>query len=151
MTATTASTTVSTSASVAATGDDTAARPRHLVRDGLLAGAAAAATNVAVAAAAMAADVSFELPEGGESIPLAGFAQITVIGAVIGIAIAAGLRRWATSPARSFVRVAVALTAVSLVPPLLVDAATSTVAFLEITHLAAAAIVIPAIARRLPR
>jgi hypothetical protein len=43
----------------------------------------------------------------------------------------------------------VALTALSLVPDVLADADTSTKAVLMVTHLVAAAIVIPAVARRL--
>ena len=46
-------------------------------------------------------------------------------------------------------RTTVVLTALSLVPDAIADAATATKALLMVTHLVAAAIVIPAVARRL--
>ena len=56
---------------------------------------------------------------------------------------------WASRPARTWARVAVALTALSLVPPFLVGANLATECALVLAHLSAAAIVIPVIARRL--
>ena len=52
-------------------------------------------------------------------------------------------------PRRTFVVVTVALTALSLIAPLPLDADAATKLTLEIGHLVAAVIVIPVIARRL--
>ncbi|SCG76017.1 DUF6069 family protein [Micromonospora coxensis] len=122
---------------------------RRLLLPGLAAAAAAAVTVTAVAALAMAAGVDLELPDGGESIPLAGFTQLTFTFSVVGILIAWAIRCWASRPARTWVRTAVALTALSLVPPFLVDADLATECTLVLAHLVAAAIVIPVVARRL--
>ncbi len=124
-------------------------RRRGLVVPGLAAAVTAAASTTLVAALAKAAGVDFEMPDGGEAVPLMGFANLTFLFSIIGLAIAAGLRRWSGQPARTFVRVAVALTAVSLVPPFLVDANLTTAMTLVLIHLVAAVIVIPVIARRL--
>ncbi len=59
------------------------------------------------------------------------------------------LSRTARRPRRTFVRTTVVLTALSLVPDVIADAAPATKALLMLTHLVAAAIVIPAVARRL--
>ena len=53
--------------------------------------------------------------------------------------------------AGAFVRITVALTALSLVPDLTADATTATIATLMLTHLVAAAIVIPVWRDRLAR
>ena len=124
-------------------------RRRRLLLPGLAAAAAAAVAVTAVAALAMAVGVDFELPEGGESIPLLGFTQFTVIFSVVGILVALAIRRWAARPARTWIATAVALTALSLVPPFLVGAGLATEGALVLAHLVAAAIVIPVIARRL--
>ena len=122
---------------------------RRLLLPGLAAAAAAAVAVTAVAAIAMAVGVDFELPDGGESIPLLGFTQLTFTFSVVGILVALAIRRWASRPARTWVRTAMALTALSLVPPFLVDANLATECTLVLTHLIAAGIVIPVIARRL--
>ncbi|MEV4490032.1 DUF6069 family protein [Micromonospora coxensis] len=122
---------------------------RRLLLPGLASAAAAAVTVTAVAALAMAAGVDFELPDGGESIPLLGFTQLTFTLSVVGILVALAIRRWASRPARTWVSTAVALTALSLVPPFLVGADVATECTLVLAHLIAAAIVIPVIARRL--
>ncbi|MEV4481507.1 DUF6069 family protein [Micromonospora coxensis] len=122
---------------------------RRLLLPGLASAAAAAVTVTAVAALAMAVGVDFELPDGDESIPLLGFTQLTFTLSVVGILVALAIRRWASRPARTWVRTAVALTALSLVPPFLVGANLATECTLVLAHLIAAAIVIPVIARRL--
>jgi hypothetical protein len=124
-------------------------RRRGYVVAGLAAAAGAATAVTVLAAAARAAGVDFELPDGGESIPLLGFTQITLLFSVVGLLLAAALRRWTGHPGRSFVRVAVALTAMSLVPPFLYGANLATSLTLVGLHLTAAAIVIPVVARRL--
>jgi hypothetical protein len=122
---------------------------RGLVVTGLIAAVAAAATTTVLAALAMAVGVDFELPDGGESIPLLGFTQLTFMFSLVGIGIAAAVRRWSSQPARTFLRITLALTAISLVPPFLVDANPATVVSLLVIHLAAAAVVIPVLVRRL--
>jgi hypothetical protein len=133
---------------------DLTARPAaghpRLWRAGLVAGLAAAVANLVVAAVADAADVSFQIPrDGGESIPLLGFAQATLMFTLIGIGIAAVLRRRSSRPAVTFTRVTVALTALSMIPPAIVDADLSTKVVLALTHVVAAAIVIPVLAGKL--
>ena len=86
----------------------------------------------------------------GESIPLAGFAQLTLVGALMGVAIARLCGR-TRAPRRTFAAVTVALTALSVVPDVTVDATLATRVVLVLTHLVAAAIVVPALAARLRR
>ena len=59
------------------------------------------------------------------------------------------MSRKARRPRSTFIRTTVALTVLSLVPDVIADAAPATKALLMLTHLVAAAIVIPAVARRL--
>ena len=118
-----------------------------LVATGLLAAAVAGGATVLVAAAGQAAGISLEV--GGAPIPLAGFAGMTVICSIIGLVLAAVLARVARHPRTAFVRTTVVLTVVSLVPDLLAQAGPATKMLLMLTHLVAAAIVIPAVARRL--
>ena len=126
---------------------NTTARP-SLWKGGLAAGAVAAVATTAVAGAALAAGVDFEID--GEAIPLLGFPQMTLLCTVLGLVIASGLRRRSAAPSRRFVQVAVALTAVSFVPDLTAATDTGSKLVLMLTHLVAAAVVIPAIAKRLP-
>ncbi|MFD6449690.1 DUF6069 family protein [Nocardia sp. NPDC060220] len=116
-------------------------------RPAALAAVGAAAATTAVAALAHAVGVSLAIA--GEQIPLAGFTQLTLMFAAIGVLFAAALRTWARSPRTVFVRTTIALTALSLVPDLIVNAAADTKLTLMLTHLVAAAIVIPAVATRL--
>lgn len=117
----------------------------------LLAGSAAAAVaavaTALVAAAGQAVGISTAVS--GVSIPASGFAVMTVIFSVLGVAIATVLRRFARSPRTAWIRTTVTLTVLSFVPDLLADAAVATKVFLMVTHVVAAAIVIPAVARRL--
>jgi hypothetical protein len=122
-------------------------RNRHLVRTGIVAGLVASAATATTAAIAHAAGVSLEV--GGEAIPVLGFAQLTFVMTLVGVAIAAVLSRKAQRPARTFVRTTVALTLVSFAPDVLADAAVSTRLVLMLTHVIAAAIVIPALSARL--
>ena len=119
-----------------------------LVRAGVAASAAACLATTAVAAAGRATGISLDVA--GAPIPLPGFATLTAICCAVGLVLAVALSRWARHPARTFVRTTVVLTAVSWLPDLLADAAWSTRALLMLTHLVAAVIVIPAVARRLP-
>ena len=125
----------------------TAIRPA-LWRAGLSSGATAALATTAAAAAAREAGVALSIDD--ERIPLLGFTQLTLVGAILGVALAWALRRRATHPRRTFVRTTVVLTALSIVPDVLVDASTATKVVLAATHVLAAAAVVPTLARRLP-
>ena len=125
-------------------------RATGVVRRAALAGVAAAAVNLAIAAVSGAAGVSFE-DRNGDAIPLLGFPQVTLMATIVGVGIAVWCARRSARPRHRFVSTAVALTLVSLVPPLLIGLDAASVVMLEVTHLAAAAIVIPAIASRLRR
>ena len=144
MTATTFTTTTASNESETTT--KTSRRP--LLRAGFRSGVVAAVATTAIAAVASAADVS--LAVAGEDIPLAGFAQMTLMWTFVGVGIAALLRRFAGSPRSAWTKVTVALVALSFVPDITADTGTSTKLVLMLTHVAAAAIVIPAIAQRLP-
>jgi hypothetical protein len=82
----------------------------------------------------------------GEAIPQLGFAQLTLVGAVLGGLLAAALNRWAGRPRAWFVPAAAALTALSCVPSVDLPPDTATRAVLVATHLLAAAIIVPALA-----
>lgn len=129
------------------------AAPRVTVTTGSLVGHGLAATvlasgaTVAVAAAGQAAGISLDV--GGAPIPVLGFGTLTAFFSVIGLVLAIVLARLARHPGSTFVRTTVVLTVLSLAPDVIVDAAPTTKALLMLTHLVAAAIVIPAVARRM--
>ncbi|MFG1653308.1 DUF6069 family protein [Micromonospora sp. NPDC049275] len=118
-----------------------------LIGAGVLATVAASATTMAVATVGRAAGVSLDVS--GAPIPVSGFGVLTAAFSAIGVLLAVLLARFARRPRRAFVRTTVVLTVLSLVPDVLADAGTPTKALLMLTHLVAAAIVIPAVARRL--
>ena len=118
-----------------------------LLLAGSAATVAAAAATALVAAAGQALGISLDMS--GASIPASGFAVMTVIFSVLGLVVAAALRRFARHPRAAWIRATVALTVLSFVPDLLAEAAGATKVLLMLTHVVAAAIVIPAIARRL--
>lgn len=122
---------------------------RRLVGTGVLAVLAAAVVTTLVAALAQAAGVEFEVPDGGEAIPLSGIAFITGVLSLVGVVLAAALLRWSARPAERFMWTTVALTAVSLVPPWLVGAAVATSVALVVLHIVAAAVMIPSLSRSL--
>ncbi|MFE6173826.1 DUF6069 family protein [Streptomyces sp. NPDC056464] len=124
-------------------------RLRGLAGTGFLATVAAMGLTTLAAALARAAGVDFEVPDGGETIPLSGFAVVTGFFSVVGIVIAVALLRWSARPANRFVRTAVSLTAISLVPPLLSGADTATTTALLGLHLVPATVMIPTLARSL--
>ena len=124
-------------------------RLRGLAGTGFIATLAAMVATTLAAALAQAVGVDFEIPDGGETIPLSGFAVVTGFFSVVGVVIAAALLRWSARPAERFVRTAVTLTAISLVPPLLSEADTATTTALIGLHLVAAAVMIPTLARSL--
>jgi hypothetical protein len=123
-----------------------AVRPASsLRRTTVVAGLVAAAVTTGVAAAVHAAGVSFEVD--GEMIPLAGFAQMTLLGAVIGGVLLAVLNRRSRSARRRFVQTTVALTALSCAPSVAWPEEIATKLALVGLHVLAAAIVVPALAR----
>ena len=119
-----------------------------VAKGGIPAVPAACAATMAVAAAGHAAGISLET--GGTPIPVIGFGLLTAVFSMIGLLLAVVLSRLARHPRQAFMRTTVVLTALSLVPDAIADAGASTKALLMLTHLVAAAIVIPLVARRLP-
>ncbi|HEX7134692.1 MAG TPA: DUF6069 family protein [Iamia sp.] len=132
---------------VSATDDRVALGP--VWRTGAVAGLVAAGATTVVAALARAVDIGLEVD--GEAIPLAGFAQVTVMSVLIGLVLASVLARRARHPRSTFTRATVALTAVSCIPSVLLPSDVGTQVALVATHVVAAAIVIPAVRDRLPR
>jgi peptidoglycan/LPS O-acetylase OafA/YrhL len=131
------------------TTTETQSRSTTLWKTGTRAGVVAAAATTAVAAIGAGIDVPLEVD--GEQIPLASFAQLTLFFTAIGVALAKALSRWAAKPQHTFIVTTVVLTALSIVPDLTISATTATQVVLIATHLVAAAIVVPAVARALPR
>ena len=131
------------------TDDTTAAAPG--VGSMLLTGAAAtvAASVATVAVAAGGQVIGISTAVAGAPIPTSGFAVLTAIFSVLGLVIATALRRFARHPRAAWMRTTVALTVLSFVPDVLADATVSTKMLLILTHVVAAAIVIPTVARRL--
>jgi hypothetical protein len=118
-----------------------------LLASGVLATAAASAATPVVAMAGRALGISLDVE--GAPIPVLGFATMTALFSVVGLILAVVLARVARRPRRTWVRTSVALTVLSFAPDLIFGAAMSTRVLLMLTHVVAAAIVIPAVARRL--
>ncbi|SFE86671.1 hypothetical protein SAMN05421541_104126 [Actinoplanes philippinensis] len=116
---------------------------------GTVAAVVAVAATTLAAALAGAAGVDFAVPDGGETIPLAGFAVVTAFFSAASVVLAVALRRWSARPARRFVVTAVALTAISLIPPVVSGAGTPTVVALAGLHFVPAAVMIFALRRSL--
>ncbi|HWU21647.1 MAG TPA: DUF6069 family protein [Nocardioides sp.] len=138
---------VSTVSTTAAPSVTHAARPA-VWRHGLAAAVGATAATTAVAAIASAAGVSFA-DRTGASIPISGFAVLTDVFSLIGVAIAAVVARRARSPRRTFLRITGTLVVLSLVPDLVSGFDAASALTLMADHLVAAAIVVPVLARRL--
>lgn len=118
-----------------------------LLGAGVVATALASAATPIVAVAGNAAGISLDIA--GQPIPVLGFGTLTALFSLVGLVLAVTLARVARRPRIAFVRTTVVLTVLSLVPDVIVDATPATKALLMLTHLVAAAIVIPTIARRL--
>ncbi len=114
-------------------------------RTTFVSGAIAAVAVTAAALAADAAGVPFAIE--GETIPLAGFTQMTAVGAVLGGLLAAACNRFATRPRRTFVALAAVLTALSCIPSVAMPPDAATIIVLVALHVLAAAIIVPALAR----
>ena len=123
----------------------TTERPVSLRRSTVVAGAGAAAMATAIAAAIHAAGVPLAVD--GEMIPLAGFAQMTFLGTVIGGVLLAVLNRHSHAAGTRFVQVTVALTALSCVPSVAMPPDAATKLSLVTLHVLAAAIIVPVLVR----
>ena len=119
-------------------------------KHGVAAALAASVATTVLAALASAAGVSFA-DSTGASIPIAGFAQLTLVFSLIGVGLAAVLARKARHPRSTFVRTAIALTALSFVPDLTFGFDAASAATLITLHTVAALIVVPTLAGRLAR
>ncbi|MGC4109333.1 MAG: DUF6069 family protein [Nocardioides sp.] len=123
-------------------------RRQPVWKHGVAASVVASATTTVIAALASADGVSFS--NGADpGIPILGFTQLTLVFSLIGVGLAAVLARKARRPRRTFVRTALALTALSVVPDLTFGFDTPSAVTLVSLHAIAAAIVVPTIARRL--
>ena len=127
-----------------------AAERQPVWKHGVAAAVVASVATTVLAAIASAAGVSFA-DSTGASIPIAGFAQLTLVFSLVGVGIAAVMARKARRPRATFVRTAVALTALSFVPDLTFGFDAGSAATLITLHTVAAAIVVPTLARRLAR
>jgi len=85
----------------------------------------------------------------GEAIPVVAFGRLTLFFTVIGVLIARTIGRRARHPRSTFIRTTLVLTALSVVPDVLLSTDAATKMTLVLTHLVAAAIVIPALSSRL--
>ena len=124
-------------------------RLRRLAVAGPVATIAAMVATTLGAALAQAVGVDFEIPDGGEAIPLPGFAVVTGFFSAVGVVLAVALRRWTARPAQRFRWTALSLTAISLIPPLLSGANAATIGALIGLHLVAATVMIPTLVRSL--
>src|SRR5262245_3818497 len=138
--------TTPTTATSTVEASDASARP--LWRRGVVAALVAAAATTIIATVADAAGVSFAGSD-GKAIPRAGFTQLTVLFSLVGVALAAVLARKAQHPRSTFRKVTVGLTALSVLPDFVMGFDGASIAALISSHLVAAAIVIPTLARRL--
>ena len=83
---------------------------------------------------------------------MSGFVSLVGASTAFATLLAVAFARYAKRPAYTFVVVTAVLTVISFVGPLIAHhATTATRVVLELTHVVAAAIVIPVLARRLPR
>ncbi|HEX8344087.1 MAG TPA: DUF6069 family protein [Actinoplanes sp.] len=137
-----------TSARTAPGAPALAAERQPVWKHGVAAAVVASVATTVLAAGASAAGVSFA-DSTGASIPLAGFAQLTLLFSLVGVGIAAVMARKARRPRATFVRTAVVLTTLSFVPDLTFGFDAGSAATLIALHIVAAAIVVPTLARRL--
>jgi hypothetical protein len=117
-------------------------------KHGVAAAVLASAATTVLAAVASAAGTSFA-DSTGASIPIAGFAQLTLAFSLVGVGIAAVMARKARRPRLTFVRTTLTLTALSFIPDLTFGFDTISAATLITLHTVAAAIVVPTLAGRL--
>ncbi len=143
---------MSTTARITTVGNTNAptspAGPRPVWRQGVAAALVASVTTTVLAAVASAAGISFA-DSTGHSIPIAAFAQLTLVFSLLGVGLAAVMARRARRPRTTFTRTAVALTVLSFVPDLTFGFDAGSAATLMTLHTVAAAIVVPTVAGRL--
>lgn len=128
---------------------DRSPRTPSLWRAGTVAGIGAAAATVAIAASAHAAHVPIETAP-GNPIPVLGFGQLTLLFTAVGVLLARSIGRRASRPRTTLARTTLVLTALSLIPDVLLSTGPSTKATFMLTHVVAAAIVIPVLVARVP-
>jgi uncharacterized protein DUF6069 len=109
-------------------------------RSGVTTAVIAAVVTTALAAAFHAVGAPLEVD--GEPIPVFAFAQMVLLGGIIGIVLARHTRR------TTFLRAIVVLTALSCVPSIALGTSVGDKLGLVLTHLVAAAIVVPRLAPR---
>lgn len=131
-----------------------AAGPLWLVSVGAV--AAGAVVTMLFAAAAKAVDVPLAVSNSedtaAEVIPEWGFGFAVSLCGVLGVLFALACARWAKRPARTFTVTAIVFVVLSFASPLTAqNATTATRVTLELSHVVAAAVIIPMIAARLPR
>ena len=116
---------------------------------GLVATAIAAVTTTVMAVTAKAVGIDFGSSVG--EVPLSAFPLLTIYCSVVGIIIAEAMIRIATMPRSTFQITTIVLTGLSLIPDVLpvFEFDLAFVGFLCLTHLVAAAIVVPMIAVRM--
>jgi hypothetical protein len=124
---------------ITATTVPAATHARVSWRSGLTTAAIAAVVTPALATVFTVADAPLGVH--GEAIPILAFVQMVLLGSLIGIVLARHSRR------TTFLRVTVALTALSCVPSVALGTGAVDKLGLVLTHLVAAAIVIPRLAR----
>lgn len=107
---------------------------------GIATGLVAAAVVTALAAVLSASGHALTLSDG--AIPVIGFAQFVLAGALVGIVLARHTSR------RAFYRTTIALTALSVIPSIALGATAADKLGLVLTHVVAAAIIVPRLARR---
>jgi peptidoglycan/LPS O-acetylase OafA/YrhL len=117
-----------------------------LARTTLAVGMIAAGLTAGAAAVARAAGSSLDAHG---QVPIAAFAQFTFVGALMGGVMVAFFDRRSTAPRRRFLQTAAVLTGITLVAPLSLAPDAGSMLSLVATHLVAAAIIVPVLARRL--
>jgi Family of unknown function (DUF6069) len=127
-----------------------AAEPQPVWDHGVASAVAASVSTTVLAAVASAAGISFA-DRTGASIPIAGFAELTLLFSLLGVAMAAIMARRVRRPRIIFVRTAIALTLLSFVPDLTFGFDAGSAATLITLHTIAASIVVPTLAARLAR
>jgi len=135
----TATLTATTTSTATATSQDSKAG-RVTWKRGLATGVVGAVAASAVAAAFQAAGHQLAVTDG--PIPVLAFAQMVLLSTVVGTVIARHTSR------TTFYRAAVALTVLSCVPDAALGDGVVSKAGLMLTHLVAAAIIVPRLARR---
>jgi len=120
-------------------------RATTLRRSTLTVGLVGAALTTATAGVVHAAGTPLAVK--GEMIPLAGFAQLTFVGAVIGGLLLAVLNRRSSAPRRRFLQATTVLTALSCVPSVALPPDAGTKLALVTLHVLAAVIIVPVLVR----